>query len=151
GNGNANGRIEPGETDIRLTVQLRNSGNTPATGVTATLSTTTPTVSVTSATSAYPDLLGGGGMGLNSTAYVLSVSPNHVCGDPIALTLNISSAQASGSYSFSFPTGRAGPFTESYTGPVVPIPDNNPAGATATLTVSGYPSTISDLNFRFDG
>jgi subtilisin-like proprotein convertase family protein len=152
GNGNSNGRIDPGESDIRVSVQLRNSGNTPATGVTTTLTTSTPTVTVTSASSAYPDLPGGGGMALNSTPFVLSLSPSHVCGAPIALTLNISSAQASGAYSFSFPSGRPGPFVESYTGPVVPIPDApNTTGATATLAVSGYPSTISDLNFRFDG
>src|SRR5213075_977803 len=40
---------------------------------------------------------------------------------------------------------------ESYTGAAVTIPDNNPAGGTATLNVSGYAGTISDLNFRFDG
>jgi uncharacterized repeat protein (TIGR01451 family) len=151
GNGNNNAHIDPGESDIRLTVQVRNSGNTPATGVTATLTSNTPNVSVTSASSAYADIPGGGGTALNTTPYVLSVSPNQACGAAIPLTLHINSAQATGAYSFSLATGEAGPIVTSYTGPVVPIPDNDPAGATATLTVAGYPITISDLNFRFDG
>jgi Subtilase family/Proprotein convertase P-domain len=155
GNGNANGRIDPGESDIRLSVQVRNNGNIPATGVTGTLTTTTPTVSLTNNASAYPDLPPGGGTAVNSTPYVLNVSPNHTCGDPIALTLNINSGQGSASYGFSLSTGLAGgggPFTESYTGPVVPIPDApNTTGATAVLNVSGYSGTIGDLNFRFDG
>ena len=41
--------------------------------------------------------------------------------------------------------------TYNYTGPVVPIPDNNAGGTTATLNVSGFTGTIGDLNFRFDG
>ena len=40
--------------------------------------------------------------------------------------------------------------TFSYTGPAVAIPDNAPAGVNFTIPVSGA-STISDLNFRFDG
>ena len=38
----------------------------------------------------------------------------------------------------------------SYTGPAVPIPDNDPAGVNIPLTVSGV-GTITDLDFRFDG
>jgi subtilisin-like proprotein convertase family protein len=153
-NGNGNGRIDPGENHILLTVPVQNTGNIAATSVSGTLVSNTPTATVAVASSAYPNLAAAGGTGSNTTAYVLSVARGHPCGTPINLTLNISSAQGPGTYSFSLPTGlggSAGPFTVSYTGPVVAIPDNAPAGATATLTVSGLPGTISDLNFRFDG
>ena len=40
--------------------------------------------------------------------------------------------------------------TYSYTGPAVAIPDGIPAGLDIPITVSGV-SSISDLNFRFDG
>ncbi len=155
GNGNNNGRIDPGETSIRVTVPISNTGNTNATSVSGTLVSNTPTVSVTSANATYPNLAAGGGTGSNSTAYVLSVSPSHPCGDPINLTLNINSAQGTGSYPFSFSTGLAGgtgsPVTFSYTGPAVAIPDNNAAGASAPLAVSGLTGTITDVNFRIDG
>jgi len=154
GNGNGNGRIEPGESDIRVSVGIRNSGNTPATGVTATLVSGVSTVTVTGATSAYPNLPSDGVSRNNTTPFVLSVGSNHPCGASIPLTLNVTSPQASVSYNFSFPTGLGGspgPFTASYTGPVVPIPDNNAGTADAGLTVSGYFGTISDLNFRIGG
>ncbi len=155
GNGNANTRIDPGETDIRLTVPVSNTGNVNATGVSATLVSNTPTVTVTTATSAYPNLNASGGTGSNATPYVLNVSASHTCGSPISLTLNITSAQGNGTYNFSLPTGLAGgtggPTTFSYTGPAVAIPDNSTTGATANLAVSGLTGTISDVNFRFDG
>lgn len=40
--------------------------------------------------------------------------------------------------------------TVSYTGPVVAIPDNTPAGVNIVLPVSGLTGNISDLNFQFD-
>ena len=126
GNGNGNGRIDPGETAIQLTIQLRNSGASAATGVSATLVSNTATVTVPTATSAYPNLAGSGGTGSNLAAFVLNVSPSHVCGNPISLTLNITSAQGVGTYNFSLttgaPGGTGGPFTVSYTGPPVFIP-----------------------------
>jgi subtilisin-like proprotein convertase family protein len=155
GNGNGNGRIDPGESSIRVNVPIANNGNIPATGVTGTLVSNTPTVSVTTAASAYADLSPAGGTATNATPYVISVSPSHPCTAPISLTLNIHSTQADAAYNFSFPTGLpggGGPFTISYTGPAVAIPDGNPTtGATVSVPVSGLPGSISDLNVRFDG
>ena len=155
GNGNSNTRIDPGETAIQVTVPVSNTGNINATGVSATLVSNTPTVTVTTATSAYPDLAASGGTGSNATPYVLNVSASHVCGDPISLTLNITSNEGPGTYAFSLPTGLGGgsgsPVTFSYTGPAVAIPDNNATGGSANLAVSGLTGTISDVNFRFDG
>ncbi len=154
GNGNSNGRIDPGETAIRLTVPIINNGASTATGVNATLVSNTPTVSVTTNASAYPNLASAGGTGSNSTFYVLNVSPSHICGAPISLTMNVTSTQGNGSFGFSLPTGLPGTTTTqtfTYAGAVVAIPDNIPAGATATLLVSGLSGSISDLNFRFNG
>lgn len=153
GNGNANTRIDPGESSIQLTVPLRNYGATPATGVSAVLSSLTPTATVTTGASNYPNL-GANVTGNNITPYVLNVSPAHVCGSPINLSLAISSSLGAGSYQFSMPTGLstfAGPITAAYSGPVVPIPDNNLTGASATITLSGFTGTISDLDFRITG
>src|SRR5204863_4126489 len=48
------------------------------------------------------------------------------------------------------PTGSPCGSTFSYTGPAVAIPDNSAAGVNFTIPVSGV-SSISDLNFKFDG
>ncbi|MBS0195283.1 MAG: immunoglobulin domain-containing protein [Planctomycetes bacterium] len=155
GNGNNNTRIDPGETSIGVTVPVQNSGPDAATGVSATLVSNTPTVSVTTATAAYPNLSGGGGSGSNTTPFVLNVSASHTCGTPISLTLNIASAQGSGVYNFTLPTGQAGsnsgPTTFAYTGPAAAIPDNNATGVSVNLPVSGLTGTISGLKLRFDG
>ncbi|MFO0830285.1 MAG: immunoglobulin domain-containing protein [Phycisphaerales bacterium] len=154
GNGNANGRIDPGESAINVTVPVINTGNTAATGVTATLVSNSPTVTVTTANSTYANLAASGGTASNNTPYVLSVAPGHTCGDPISLTLNITSAQGTGTYPFTLPTGlvtTGSPTTVPYTGPVVAIPDNSTTGGSATLTVSGISGVISDVNLRFDG
>lgn len=153
GNGNSNGRIDPGETAINVSVGIANTGNQAATGITATLSSLTGTVTVPGNSSSYANL-NSGASGFNTTPYVINVSSGHPCGTPIALRLNISSAQVSGTYDFSLGTGVSGGTTTqtiSYTGPAVAIPDNLASGASVTLPVSGLAGTISDLNFRFDG
>ncbi|MGH7131897.1 MAG: immunoglobulin domain-containing protein [Phycisphaerales bacterium] len=153
GNGNSNGRIDPGETAIGVSVVVGNTGNQTATSVVGTLSSLTGTVSVTTAGAAYPSIAAGSSA-VNNSPYVINVSPSHPCGAPIALRLSISSAQVSGIYDFSLTTGQpGGPATQtfSYTGPVVAIPDNTGVPATAAISVSGVAGGITDLNFRFDG
>jgi subtilisin-like proprotein convertase family protein len=152
-NGNANGFVEPGESSIAVTVPVRNSGDLTATGVTGTLTSLTPTVSVINASANYGTLVPAASAS-NIAPYIISVSPSHPCGELISLRLAINSAQGSGTYTFSLPTGRTTSITQSvisYTGPAVAIPDNNLAGITRTVTFSGAAGPISDLNVRFDG
>lgn len=149
--GNNNGVLEPGENSINVFVGVVNVGATTATGVTGTLVSLTPTVTVTQALSTYPDLPLGISSS-NAIPYKIAIDPSHVCGAPISLRLDISSNEDAGTANVLFPTGTPinASFERSYTGPAVAIPDNNPTGANATLTVSGV-GTITDLNFRFDG
>jgi subtilisin-like proprotein convertase family protein len=154
-NGNSNGRIDPGETDIRVFVPLRNNGTATATNVSAILTSSTPTATVVSNASLYPNLPPTSGPIQNLSSYALSISPSHPCGAPISLTLAVSSDSGPVSYSFSLPTGSAGPtsgpFAFAYAGVPVAIPDNSPAGVTIPLTVSGLTGTISNIKFRFTG
>src|SRR5437870_12655650 len=53
--GNGNGVIEPGEGG-NLTITLVNTGMSAATGITATLKTSTSGVSIMNGSSSYPDL-----------------------------------------------------------------------------------------------
>lgn len=57
--GNGNGFANPGET-IELRVQLKNFGTQTATGVSATLTTEDPYVTITDASETYGDIAGGG-------------------------------------------------------------------------------------------
>jgi len=153
GNGNSNTRIDPSETSILVTVPVRNFGATNATGVSAIMTSLTPTVTVATSAAGYPNLAAGV-TGSNTTPYVISVAPSHVCGAAISLRLTISSSIGAGLYEFSLPTGLstiAGPTTIAYSGPVVNIPDANPSGASATMTLSGFTGVINDLDFRING
>ncbi len=159
GNGNANGRIDPGENQIRLTIPVTNSGSLSATGVSGTLTSNTPTVTVVSGVSSFPTLAALA-TGSNDSYYVLSVSPTHPCGNPISLTLTMSCDQgvggtigATAALAVALPTGvtsSSTPVTISYTGAATAITDNSAAGVNLLLPVSGV-GTIADLNFRFDG
>ena len=72
GNGNGNGDPDPGETGVQIFVSLTNNGAATSTGINAVLSTTTPGVTVTQNTSAYPNIAAAGSAP-NSTAYVISL------------------------------------------------------------------------------
>ncbi len=148
GNGNANGRLDPGENDVHLTLQLRNDGASTATGVSAVLSSITPMVSVLANSSAYPDLPVGA-VGNNATDFVISVSAGFLCGSPITLRLAVSANEGSHPVDFEFPTGTVGaPVTVSYTGPALAIPDQGTLNVSLPVSSVGL---IADVNFRFDG
>ena len=155
GNGNANGVIDPGENPIRLTLGVANTGASTATGVSGTLVSLTPTVSVLTGVSAYPNVPGSGGGGSNTTPFEIAVSPDHPCGDPINLQLNLVSAQTSAGVVFTLATGAPGgtpkpPQTFRYVGSAVAIPDNDSAGITVPINVAGV-GTISSVEASIDG
>jgi subtilisin-like proprotein convertase family protein len=154
GNGNANTVIDPGETAIALTVRIANTGTLAATGVTGTLSTSTPTATIVTASAAYPNVPALTGTADNSVPFIVSVSPTHPCGAPINFSLAIASAQGSGTYTFSLPTGTPGSSittTHTYAGSVAPIPDANIGGAAGSVVVSGLTGTITDVTVTITG
>jgi subtilisin-like proprotein convertase family protein len=125
-------------------VTLRNAGTAGATGIAATLGTTTPGVTVepTNSTSTYPDIAPGG-TGTNATPFRITTSPAFVVGTRIAFTLNVTTGQGPFVINFSVPTGTLGaPVNILYSGPPVAIPDNNPAGASAPIVVSGITGSV---------
>ncbi len=85
----SNGGIVQPNSCNTLTVALNNSGSGPATLVSGTLSTSTPGVTVTTATSAYPDLAAGSTGTLNTTPFQVSVANTFTCGAVINLTLTV--------------------------------------------------------------
>ena len=153
--------IDPGE-DWQLRIDLNDVGGAAASMVSATLSTSTPGVGFTNATSSYPDLAAGGSAA-NTVPFLFT--PYAVpCGQPIQFTLTVTFAGGHGpaAFHFTLPTGHPGPpVTASYGGPVLPIPDGgNPPGAlnefpgtpaVAPVVVSGISGRIWKLVFSLDG
>lgn len=143
-----------------LTLPLTNVGGAPATGIIGVLSSSTPGVTISSATASYGDLVPTGS-GNNTTPFRFAVSSAVPCCSTIQFTLTVTysgSGAPSQAFDFGLRIGSPGtPVTFSYVGPPVPIPDgadlsgNNPgAPAIASLPVAGV-GPIFDIDFRIDG
>ena len=155
--GDSDGAIEPCES-FSLSIQLTNVGGAAATGVSATLASSTPGVTVTSAASAYPDIPPAGSA-VNATPFTFNVATSVPCGSQLnfTLTVNFSGGASPKILTFTLPTGAPiAPATFSFTGPPVPISDSPGSDvpgppAVVPLVVSGVVGRITDLNFRIDG
>lgn len=90
-----------------VNVSLTNSGCSNETGISATLSTATAGVTVTQASSTYPNLAMDA-VGGNNTAFRFQTSPSFVCGTSIAFTLTVNSSSGSKALNFSVPTCAGG-------------------------------------------
>ncbi len=146
--------VEPGENGNKLTVQLKNTGSGAATAVSATLSSTSPGVTITQNTSAYPNLAAKTGAGNNTTSFLFDLASTAACGQSITFTLTVTFTGGGSpvTLNFTVPTGKTGTaVTKTYTGAAKAIPDNSATGVNVTLAVSGLGTSISDINFKFGG
>lgn len=152
--GNGNGAIDPGEP-IRLTVDLLNPWRSAARAVasaTATLSSSTPGVTILTGAAAYPAI--GPQATAAGTPFLFTVPAAAACGGSIQLTLTATSALGTRSVDFTVRIGtRAGtgaPVTYTRTIPGgLAIPDVELRGAKDKLTI-GDDFEIADLDFRID-
>lgn len=88
-----------------LTIPLENIGRSGLTGISATLSTSTPGVAVIVATRAYPPIASGGSAG-PVAPFQISLAPAFPCGTDIQCRLDISAAGVAPTYiEFVLPTG----------------------------------------------
>jgi Subtilase family/Proprotein convertase P-domain len=157
--GDGDGFIEPGES-ATITVPLTNVGGATALDISATLTTSTPGVTITTPSSNYPDIGSGGQSAANITPFAFSLADTATCALVIDFTLTVNypnSVDGPQAIAFKVQTGEVSPspIVVSYTGPPVPIPDlpdpPNAEGVTVPLVVSGLPGPIDNLKFRFDG
>jgi len=146
--GDGDAFLEPGET-ASLALPVTNVGDGTATGVSVRASS--PDAPVTPRNQSYGDLAAGT---TRTRTYSVTLPDDYVLGKPIALNVRVSFA---GAYSpttatFSIPTGQPAdePTTFAYTGPPVPIPDDDDAGVSVSLPVdmTGY---AAKLTFSIDG
>jgi uncharacterized repeat protein (TIGR01451 family) len=90
GSSDGDGQVEKGETGTLVIGNLVNNGPVGATGVTATLSTTTTGVSILAPTSLpYSNIAGGGGTASNATPYKFLLGPTYTCGAPVDFALTV--------------------------------------------------------------
>lgn len=152
--GNGNGAIDPGEP-VRLTVALTNPWRGATLGVagaTATLTSTTPGLTIVDAASTYPAIPAGGTA--SGDTFLVRAGPGLACGQSIALTLQLTSALGTSTANFTrrvgLASGTGAPVTFTRThAPGLPIPDEFSPGVSSALTVSDD-LEIADLDFRVD-
>src|SRR5438105_4161979 len=100
--GNGNGVINSNEC-VNLNVALKNNGCANATGISATLTTSTPGVTVTQDSSSYPNLAIDA-TGTNSTPFQIQTSNSFDCGTEIAFDLTLTFPNGSTNVTFTVPT-----------------------------------------------
>jgi hypothetical protein len=104
GVGSGDGYIDPGE-DITVQATLINRGAQTATGVSSTLSTTTPGVTVTIPTESFPDIASGATASAPSPYFKFTVDPSVACGTTINFNLHTTCAQGSWDDTFTMTVG----------------------------------------------
>lgn len=153
--GNKNGVIEAGEGGS-ISARIVNTGASSASGISVTVTSTTPGVLIETGSSTYPSI-GPDLIATNTTPLTFSVNSSVVCGQEINLVLT---ATKSGSpplvQEVSVPIGVATgqvntTQTINYTGPAVAIPDANPSGVNIPIAVSGFTGSVADLDFKING
>jgi len=156
--GDGDSAIEPNEA-VDLVIPLTNSGDDPATGITATLSTTTPGVEIAAATSTYADTPAGT-TSSNATPFRIKVR-SASCASRIGLMLTVTYGGGLAPQQ-SFPVviqvgGPGNVTTFSYVGPPVAIPDSpdlsgtNPGALVAALLPVTGTAAVFDVDVRIDG
>ncbi len=91
--GNGNGVIDADECNL-FNIVIQNAGVRTATTVNATLTTSTPVVTITQPTASYPNVPPNF-FATNSMPFQISTSPAFVCGTPVDLSLALSYAEGS--------------------------------------------------------
>jgi hypothetical protein len=141
--GNANGRADPGET-VRMTVTLGDAW-TDAAGVSATLASADPCVTVTVGSASFGSMAAGA-LATSATPFELRVSPACAQGKKVSLSLAVAGAGVSQTLSV--------PLTLGYP-PILLVSDDGNAGFrlyyTDALDALGWAYDVWDVPFDADG
>jgi hypothetical protein len=149
--GDGDGFIEPGEGGT-LTVALTNVGGATALGVSATLTTSVPGITITSASSFYSNIGSNGQSASNAVPFAFTLADTAPCALAIDFTLTVNYANSTDGpvpLTFNVQTGEPQTTVISYAGPPVVIPTF--VTTAIPIEVSGLSSAIGDLNFSFGG
>lgn len=151
--GNNNGAIDPNEP-VKINVTLKNpwrSGAMTVSSATATLTCSTPGVTITDGSSAYPTLAPQGTAMGDSFQFTVPLAA--YAGQALDFTITVNSTLL-GTKAVNFklrvgtPSGVGAPITY-LSSPNLAIPDNNNRGVSNGMTITDD-FEIADLNFRVD-
>ena len=145
-----NGKIDRNEVNQVFVILQNPSGSADATGVTATLSTATPGVTVTSGTATFPALPRGGAAAESSQPFLVQTAADFVCGTPIAFTVTANaSSGATFTRQVTVPTNYAVAANVQRFDTAFPagttIPDNNATGISVPFTVAGFTGRVGKV------
>jgi hypothetical protein len=116
--GNGNGVIDADECDF-LHLSIQNSSAATTAVLSATLSTTTPGVTILQPASTYPALLPGA-IASNTIPFQISTSPSFVCSAPIVLSLAVTFTGGSSTLTYTNPSGSVYAITQTNGASIVP-------------------------------
>jgi subtilisin-like proprotein convertase family protein len=152
--GNSSGFVDPNET-VRVFVNLRNgwrSGSKNVASATATLTSSTPGVSVLVGNSNW-GAIAAQGTAAPTDYFVITAPPAAACGSSMNFTVTINSALGPIARNFTIrlgaPSGTAAPVTYSRSSLALSLPNSNPRGVTDSQTITDD-FEIADLDFRVD-
>src|SRR6266404_3226671 len=153
--GNGNGLIEFNECN-NMSIVLTNTGRAGATGVRATLSSTTPGVVIAQPVADYPDMPIGIS-GTNLVQFRISTIPTFNCGMPMNFFLVVKSDQNTVTNQFTIVSGTPGLVMRFNNNTPVNIPDADLRGTNSFIVVTNVLFAINKLtvslyiNHTFDG
>ncbi len=152
--GNNTGFIDPSEgvnIDVNLKNPWRNALKT-ATGITATISSSTPGVMILNGSTTFPNIAPNGNADLNGSDLVVQ-APESACGTNLYFTLTVTSSLGVVAKDFSLrmgePSGALPPVTYTRSGLGLAIPDNSPLGVIDAMTITDD-YEIADLDIRIN-
>jgi len=116
--GNGNGAIDPNECNF-LSLSLQNYGAATAQVVNATLSTTTPGVTILQAASSYPTLVPNA-TASNTIPFQITTSPSFACGTPVALSVAVTFNTGSSTLNYAIPSSSVYAITQTNGATIVP-------------------------------
>ena len=141
--GDADGSLEPSEP-FALDVGIANGGDADATNVDGSI--TGPGLTFSDGSTTWGNI-GAGTVADSDSPMAGTLGSGATCGADVEATLTLSSGQGNQMVPVILPTGQPGP-PLTHNSPQHPsIPDDNPGGALATMTVSTG-GRIKDLNVR---
>ncbi len=145
GQSNGNGYPDPGET-LRETVRLQNTTSGSLTGISATLSSATPGVTMLAGNATYP-AIAGGQSATHATPFEYRLAKSVPCGSSVQLTLVVSNALGRFTNSYTRLVGRPvdhPPVTNSFDSLDVPQPVPDITTVYSTNSVSGLSGQALD-------
>lgn len=148
--GDGDAYLEPGESGT-LRLPVTNVGDGTATGISVTVTSSDPQITITPRSRPYGDLPAGA---TTSRDFTLALDEDYPLGKRARITARVTFAGVLSptTETFALPTGQPATTARrfAYAGERVPIPDNSALGASVTIPVSGA-GYASKITFAVDG